>query len=74
MRRRDSPASTAPGTARQQGTERHTEEQRRARAAAPYRHLTRRLALDFVDEDGQGAGRRPETAWAEVPSETITDA
>ena len=32
------------------------------------------VALDFMDEGGQGAGRRPETAWAEVPSETITDA
>jgi hypothetical protein len=29
------------------------------------------VALDFVDEGGQGAGRRPATAWAEVPSETV---
>jgi len=31
------------------------------------------VALDFVDEGGQGAGRRPETAWVEVPGETVAD-
>jgi hypothetical protein len=32
------------------------------------------VALDFIEEGGQGAGRRPATAWAEVPSETDPDA
>lgn len=32
------------------------------------------VALDFEDEGGLGSGRRPTTAWAEVPIEAYTDA